>query len=274
MQSCNGLLLLECKNSRYGQESYYVYNPITKQYRNLLIKRPFAGLCLAFDPLKSPHYKATCFTNDDQRVGSEYQFSIDVYESETHTWKHCAKLRINILQFHNGIYWNDGIYFIRPGGKSFCFYLRGIEDNVAQRIDKPPKVCSRGKRRGYAMESNGHLHFISVSLQPHKNSLSVFELNKDDRSWFMKYRVDLRPIAAMFDENYDLVYNVLGIIRGDREEDSTMMFHEPGKIILYRFYDKSFEVLVNFRREDYYEEGRFQYGFNDSFQFIETLVPV
>ncbi|KAG8372327.1 hypothetical protein BUALT_Bualt12G0054600 [Buddleja alternifolia] len=184
--------------------------------------------------MKSPHYKVLGLMPKGQS-----QYSIDVYESETHTWKHYAKRQIiYYCQFQkNDVYWTDGFYFIKPGGKSYYLCLQEIEE-------------------------------------PDDNYLYVFELNRSDRSWFMKYHVDLSPIADIFAAgNYRLVSTVLGIVRGDRDEDSMFLFHEPGKIILYRFHDDTFEVLVDFRRDDYYEEGRFQFGFNDSYQFIETLAP-
>ncbi|KAG8372331.1 hypothetical protein BUALT_Bualt12G0055000 [Buddleja alternifolia] len=273
LQSCNGLLLLETKNTQYGRKIYYICNPTTMQYRNVMIGRTSCErLCLVFDPSKSPHYKVIRFmTKGTARPGREY--TIDVYESETHTWNNWGKRRLTNWRFNNAVYWNGGMYFIRPGGNSYCFYLQEIA-GVDERIDRPPWTCCKGMRQNYAMESNGHLHSISLSVLPDKNYLSVFEMNKEDRSWFMKYRVDINPIAHLFAVKFPVVGSVLGIVRGDREEDSTFLFHEPGKIILYRFYEESFEVLVDFTTEDYYEEGRVQFDFNDVYQFIETLAPV
>ncbi|KAG8372330.1 hypothetical protein BUALT_Bualt12G0054900 [Buddleja alternifolia] len=210
------------------------------QYRNVMIGRTSCErLCLVFDPSKSPHYKVIRFmTKGQARPGREY--IIDVYESETHTWNNWGKRHVTNWRFNNAVYWNGGMYFIRPGGNSYCFYLQEIA-GVDERIDRPPWTCYKGMRHNYAMESNGHLHSISLSVRPDKNYLSIFEMNKEDRSWFMKYRADINPIAHLFAVKFPVFGSVLGIVRGDREEDSTFLFHEPGKIILYRFHEESFE---------------------------------
>ncbi|KAG8372334.1 hypothetical protein BUALT_Bualt12G0055300 [Buddleja alternifolia] len=150
------------------------------QYRNLMIRRPFCGLCLAFDPMKSPHYKVICFVS--KREERLTPFAIDVYESETHKWKHLGQHDIDIMyywQIHDGVYWNGRMYFIRPGGRnSFCFDVEKLPNYVVQWIDKPPRVCSRNATiKNYAMESNGHLHSMTTSLRPDTKCLSIFELN-------------------------------------------------------------------------------------------------
>ncbi|KAG8372335.1 hypothetical protein BUALT_Bualt12G0055400 [Buddleja alternifolia] len=274
LQSCNGLLLLEAKYTPYGRKDYYICNPTTMQYRNLMIGRTFSEhLCLIFDPSKSPHYKVIRFMAKGQaHSGKEY--IIDMYESETQTWKHWGKRRVINWQFHNGVYWNGGMYFIRPCGNSYCFYLQEDQE-IDEWIHTPPRVCTGGKQRNYSMESNGHLHSITISLQEDKNYLYVFELKKKDLSWFLKYRLDINPIADIFAGTYRLAGTILGIVREDKDEDSMfLLFHEPGKIIIYKFHDDSFEVLVDFRTEDYFEEGRVQFDFNNFYQFIVTLAPV
>ncbi|GJV62753.1 hypothetical protein Tco_1473581 [Tanacetum coccineum] len=83
LQSCNGLLL--CGGS--GMPVFdYVYNPSTNQYKKLpypdrsLDNSPYyssAGLRIAFDPTKSPHYKLV-------DVGRTFcDIDIQIYSSET-----------------------------------------------------------------------------------------------------------------------------------------------------------------------------------------------
>ncbi|GJS25577.1 hypothetical protein Tco_0454209 [Tanacetum coccineum] len=83
LQSCNGLLL--CSGS--GRPVFnYIYNPSINQYRKLphldcsLDNSPYyrsAGLRMAFDPTKSPHYKLV-----DARRTSCY-IDIQIYSLET-----------------------------------------------------------------------------------------------------------------------------------------------------------------------------------------------
>ncbi|KAK9286409.1 hypothetical protein L1049_014805 [Liquidambar formosana] len=64
LQSCNGLLL--CSFAYWRGNSvleYLIINPTTKQFFHFptrQYKNPFVAINLAFDPLKSPHYKLVC----------------------------------------------------------------------------------------------------------------------------------------------------------------------------------------------------------------------
>lgn len=68
--------------------------------------------------------------------------------------------------------------------------------------------------------------------------------------------------------------SVLDIIRGECENDSTLVFHVSGKIMGYWFYTKSFDVFVDLRTDEFYQPGSLQFGCSDAYQFIETLAPV
>ncbi|PIN11484.1 hypothetical protein CDL12_15906 [Handroanthus impetiginosus] len=228
LQSCNGLLLLACGNSPYGQKNYFICNPTTRKYRRLVVKGGLSGLCIAFDPSKSPYYKVFCFR------GSLYsQWTIDVYDSESRTWKVGIKLSNGPLKIVNGVYWNDAIYFIKPRMTSYYFSFEDDFDGFNM-IDKIPRVRSQGTKKNHVMESNGHMHYLVLSLHPDKNYVYVFEGNKEDCSWFLKYKANLNPISsALAGSNGTRMISLLGIIRGEMEEDSAMLFHVPGKIMVY-----------------------------------------
>ncbi|GKB70338.1 ribonuclease H-like domain-containing protein [Tanacetum coccineum] len=98
LQSCNGLLL--CGGSGMPV-FYYVYNPSTNQYKKLpypdcsLDNSPYyssAGLRIAFDPTKSPHYKLV----DAGRTFCD--IDIQIYSSETGKWSLCRD-RFNYFSF-------------------------------------------------------------------------------------------------------------------------------------------------------------------------------
>lgn len=38
---------------------------------------------------------------------------------------------------------------------------------------------------------------------------------------------------------------LVGIITGENEEESSLVFHVPGKIMVYRFHDERFEELLD-----------------------------
>ncbi|KAK6135599.1 hypothetical protein DH2020_030647 [Rehmannia glutinosa] len=186
LRSCHGLLLLECRKTNFGYKDYYIFNPTTMKFRNLWLRKAFIGLCLVFDPSRSPHYRVLCLVpceNSSSRLL--------VYDSETHTWKDSVESYTRRQKFCGGIYWNDDVYFY----KSRHIYVYG---NI----------------------------------------------------------------------------RLLGMIRGDREEDSILLFHVTGKIMIYRFVAEVFEVLVDFRSEGYFREGLLQFEFKNAHQFIESLAPV
>ncbi|KAM5552877.1 F-box protein [Rosa sericea] len=103
LQSCNGLFL--CHIPIFGEQRkhhpVYVVNPTTTQFRAVSSPRvredmdrlAFVRYALAFDPSKSPHYKVVCVTNKVatifhlvEREGELHK--IDIYSSETESWKH------------------------------------------------------------------------------------------------------------------------------------------------------------------------------------------
>ncbi|GJY42753.1 hypothetical protein Tco_0430966 [Tanacetum coccineum] len=130
LQSCNGLLL--CGGS--GMPIFdYVCNPSTNHYKKLsypdcsLDNSPYyssAGLRIAFDPTKSPHYKLV----DAGRTFCD--IDIQIYSSETGKWSLCRD-RFNYFSFDHfdsAIYWNDGLHWMETENRQFIHYNLNIED--------------------------------------------------------------------------------------------------------------------------------------------------
>ncbi|GFP82041.1 F-box protein at5g07610 [Phtheirospermum japonicum] len=255
LQSCNGLLLLRC-----GRKSCYVFNPTTMQARDLRPPKAFIGLCLAFDPSKSPHYKVFCF-----RSHIVLSVSVSVYESETHAWTdRPVESCLEVGRFCDGVYWNGSVYFIKSHGTSRRFSL---EDERVYRLPISPRAMSK---KHHIIETNGHMHSVLLS----DNYLYVYELSDVDFGWSTKYFADLKPVWATFGAENRSRISLLGMIREERVENSMLLVHVPGKIMIYRFLTKTFEVLVDLSRESYFEEGRLQFDFWTAHQFIESLAPV
>ncbi|KAK6135182.1 hypothetical protein DH2020_031078 [Rehmannia glutinosa] len=211
----NGLFLLQCRNVEKPLEECHIYNPITKQSRKILLNtneryRCVMGLNLAFDPSKSPHYKIICVRAIKRRSSRalwcrERLCQIEVYESETGTWKICGEpfWAPTDVDFNHGIYWKNGIHW---DGDFF-----DLQDNF---VGKHPEIVVPGDTRtenyyGNYVESYGYLHYIAHF--PEKKS-------------------------------------------GESEEDSMLVLHEPGKVMAYKFQEKSGKEIIDFREEAFYQE--------------------
>ncbi|XP_073271577.1 F-box protein At5g07610-like [Primulina huaijiensis] len=126
LQSCNGLLLMECRNSPFGWKKYYLCNPTSKNIRNLIFenkkKELISGLSLAFDPLKSPNYKVVCVKGKEDSL---FEYIIEVYDSKDHAWSSLDPLFSDLpnTQFRNGIYLNNGIYWIKPRAQDHVSWI-------------------------------------------------------------------------------------------------------------------------------------------------------
>lgn len=234
----------------------------------ILIKRETPLLlALFFDPSNSPYYKVVCFEKSND--SDDYTDHLSIYDSQTNTWKEEDTSEIlSSAKCSTGVYWNDGVYFLRGLGTLFCLF----SDGSLEYIPPPPIARPPGaKVRRYIMESGGHLHFLVLSLMRDDNFLIVYELNEDASDWLIKYTADFNPISAV--RNFQCC--LIGLIRGERERDSMVLFHMPGKIMIYKFLCRTFKVLVTFKTEDYYEEGELQFGLKKpTFPFIGTLAHV
>lgn len=279
LQSSHGLMLLECRNKKYGRKDYCVYNPVTRQSRKLLIDSgdktqpaKISALFLDFDPSKSLHYRVA-FLRIIYNPLPEY--SLDVYNSESHTWKRILvpfTSHINVT-YWKGIYCNNRVYWIRPGFISYYMDLQKGFFGTAPVIRIPSRKFLE-VNKNYLMESNGHLHCISIYMRPQKKSLLVFELLEDNSGWIERYRVNLNPVSDALPEMNSRV-SVLRIVRGDREEDSSVLLHVPGKVILYWFFYASFEVVLDSNTDKIFRDCQFRFRRNDdAYHFIESLASV
>ncbi|KAG8372766.1 hypothetical protein BUALT_Bualt12G0101000 [Buddleja alternifolia] len=312
LQSAHGLLLLEARNTQCGRKDYFVHNPTTRQSRNLFIdnillcdkskKRALiSGLSLAFDPTRSPYYKVICMrTIDNSRGGNRYR--ADVYDSETHTWNsgglggEAAFTAPSHAKFQNGIFWNNGIYWIRTSvPRSFYFDLdKGSLGTLAGLLKTPwqrrpgkrtrPEVPIKDKeKKNYLMESNGKLHCLTIfsSHELEENSLLIHEMSSDGNNnnnnfgWVEKYREIVNPLVA---DELDGQVGVLGMVRGgeheeEDEESSFVLFHVSGKIFTYWFSSGSFKILDLTKHGIYKTHGDNALDIRTSFQFIESLAP-
>ncbi|PIN11489.1 hypothetical protein CDL12_15911 [Handroanthus impetiginosus] len=199
-----------CRSSPHGQKDYFICNPTTRKYRKLVLadetEDRVRGIFIVFDPAKSPYYKVFSFRCNEDWY---YKCTVEVYDSETRTWSEKVKISDIPRQIINGVYWNDAIYFIRPRVLSCCFPFEDDSYEIHW-FNGIPRVRSPGAKKNHVMESNGHLHYVVLSLHPGKNQVYVFERDADFGSWFLMYEVSLNPISVTFAGNN--IISLLGFL--------------------------------------------------------------
>lgn len=271
IRSCsNGLVLLQCRKFESPFEVCHVYNPTTKQCTKILfdVNDTFGcvmGLNLVFDPLESPHYKIVCIKAAPRRsagFGRSWwrRCRIEVYESNTETWKLCGEpfTAPRDVVFDHGIEWKGKVHW--------CGVFFDLQDCVVGRHPEVVVLGDAGTEGSYHnyVESNGYLH--NIVHFPKKNSFMIFELQSDYSGWSLKYHINLDGTSGSL--------SVLSMVRGESEEDSTVVLHEPGKIMFYALQENCVKELIDFGGKKFYQEKHTQYASNRAFQVIETLAPV
>ncbi|KAF8369587.1 hypothetical protein HHK36_032391 [Tetracentron sinense] len=230
--SCNGLFCISCLKDSERRHTHYIYNPATKQHTTL--PRPVGtnvvALNLAFDPSKSPHYKAVCV----RRSGESFEiYQIEIYSSETGSWRPSGNPFYDSYEvvFHNAVYWNGAIHWIGMLETSLYF---DIEQENLGTMPMPPKY--EGQDEGgivYFGESRGHMHLIEIYGPPATTQFDVLEMESDYSKWVVKYHVDLDALPTAYPEMvlnyhnplnlYRYTFHVLCVIRGEKEEESSSL---------------------------------------------------
>lgn len=266
----NGLILLQCCQAENPEESCHVYNPTTKQSRQIslntnVIYKCVLGLSLAFDPLESPHFKIICVRATKIRSSNLWRSwwrrcLIEMYESDTDSWKVYGQpfLAPRSLDFNRGIYCKGSIHW-----RGVFFDLRHCAVKNHPEVVVPEDTGMENFHECY-IESNGYLHNVRHFLE--RRIVMVFELPSDNSEWGLKYRINLDGSLGLL--------SVLSITRVDDEEDDSMLLftEEAGKIMGYSLQKNCVKELMDFRMEEFYQEGCVH--FDDTIQFIETLAPV
>ncbi|KAK1399689.1 putative F-box domain-containing protein [Heracleum sosnowskyi] len=290
LQSCNGLLLCASYRARESKRRYYVYNPTTKQFAILpQIRREYAkdvcGMSLAFDPIKSLHYKVVCVRRSEM---IRQLFQIEIYSSETLLWRISGQPFAASMgtQFQFCTYWNGSIHWWGDSANRwnwythmsfyrkvlYRLYFKVDEERLEQlpmpmrhivldelNVQENEKPCFAAS---YIGESEGHWHIVEEVPKFRPNSyftflLKVYELARDYSGWFVKYEVDLNAIASVVPEIIKHRYNrcsgytlnILSLVRSVKEEEdcSFLVVEIPGgKVVRYNFVDQSVEKLWEF----------------------------
>ncbi|RZC57280.1 hypothetical protein C5167_004582 [Papaver somniferum] len=127
-QSCNGLICCR-SNPRPIDDlysTYYVCNPSTRQYCPIVCEskkhengfEQLFSVSLAYDPLKSPHYKVVCLWLVSRPMIFAANCQIEIYSSETASWKLSGEVfsRMYRSYMRNDVFWNvyDEMLYMEP----------------------------------------------------------------------------------------------------------------------------------------------------------------
>ncbi|KAK4489396.1 hypothetical protein RD792_005205 [Penstemon davidsonii] len=279
VQSCNGLLL--CRNIKGpGEWKYYVCNPTTKHSFRIpqLDENIKRGMCLAFDPAKSPHYHVVCVHECPKN--SDLSFRIQIYSSKTGSWKICGNPFSSPQIYGRAVYWNGSVHWISILSAVFMYF--NIDRQVLDKMPLPRiSLRPRTKRFIYYFgESCDHLHFI-IACQ-YEIRFDVYEMKRDYSEWFVKYKVDLSRVVAAYPEmirDYNnrkyYHFHVLSLVRGEEEEEEPfLVLHIPRKVVRYNLVSMTFRVLHDFVSDE--SNYIMCYGgvlnsLSIGFQYIESL---
>ncbi|GER29578.1 F-box family protein [Striga asiatica] len=283
LHSCNGLLLCSSFRARDSNLKYYVHNPTTNKFI-LLPKLDSVGICgmsLAFDLINSPHYKVICV----RRESGCKQCQLEVYSSETGSWRNHGQTPQVGVDFENGVYWNGAIHWTSNGTGNDSLYFN-VDNQLFGTMPIPPagwdcaddddddfgESCEDDY---YLGESCGHLHYIKGIgriLQ-----FKVYEMRRDYSEWFVKYEVNLLPLLKAYPSVCPIsssryAFSILCLVRGEKEEGSFLVVQIPGKAVRYNLVCGTFDMLYEFAGVN--SAGRLRYSGADAFQYVETLCCV
>lgn len=250
-----------------------MYNPTTKQFATLpQIRREYAkdvcGMSLAFDPIKSPHYKVVCVRHSEM---TRELFQIEIYSSETPLWRVSGQpfgLQTS-TQFQYCTYWNGSVHWRGSAVwwdrftqiyEQYSLYFKVDEERLEQ-LSMPmrhilPVTLNKQDNKNpyfaasYVGESEGHWHIVEEVPKLGRNpyftsSFNVYEVARDYSGWFVKYQVDLNAISSVFPEIIKYRYNrcigytvnILSLVRSGKkeEEDGSFLVVEipGGKVVRY-----------------------------------------
>lgn len=276
---CNGLLCYSKPHVGAPQfASYYVCNHASGQSKRIrVLGRPciqrLKAVNLAFDPLKSPHYKII-FVSEVSGSESSHLIKIDIYSSETESWRP-AKKGIYIVPydigFYNAVYWNDAIYWYHQTKKTLTYFE--FEEDSLEKLPMPQ--VSELMNYYYFGESGGHLHLVGSWIR-RTSFFTVFEMQKDRSGWFLKYDGEFHALPIAFpkmvlDKRYRLcVFSLVNLIRGEQEGELILVLAIPGGLVQYNVQGKTSKLLYSLPLK---EDALKHLTFNAQ-QYMETLVPV
>ncbi|CAL5376444.1 unnamed protein product [Camellia sinensis] len=275
-RSCNGLIL--CSNG-FRKPPYIVCNLTTRKFSLLpdigptssASYRKNAGAFLAFDPSKSPHYKVILFSSS--YVNNGRWVEIEIYSSQTSSWKHISVPDPRGVPFMFSVFWNGAIHCITYANVHVRFEVEE-EKFIQTPMPRNPKIISPDKIRYFG--GCGDDLLLIQTPQPCAMGFSVLQMHRDYCGWIVKYRVNLRSILSVFPktERKTIVtcseFNVLCVVKGANEKDFTLVLAIRGKVISYNVKSNILKELYDLSTADLDD---WRPSWCNTYQFIESLSP-
>jgi len=282
--SCNGLIL--CMSIFYGcgfddagsELKGIICNPTTKQFKTLSFPVPKFGNSktyssfygLAFDPLKSHHYKIICL-HVDYRVSKNPQ--IYLYSSRTNSWSFLQNSleAPTLYGFVNGVFCNDAIHWCSYEQTTLYF---DVNTESLKIMPMPPifSTVNRFREMMYFGESRGRLHLAGIGRR-FISRFDVWEMASDYSGWSLLYNVNLHSMKRAFPEQTFDTFSILNVLLAEKEEESKVVISVDSIAVSLNVYDGTWKMLsvlepgLEFPAELGYEG-------HDAFQYFQSLVCV
>lgn len=248
--ACNGLLICRSFSMHELNRKYFICNPTTKQHSLLHIQEEnLEGLNIAFDPYISSHYQVISIY---RTKGPINQFQIKIYNPTTGSWR-CAGEPFSVSeapQFQKGVYSRGALHWMDSYQKQGIRF--DVEREVLNELPVPPVKKWKGGwgKFTYFGESGGDLYLTRHHRQT--KTLRVLVMKEDYSTWFVKYNVELTPIARAYpemvkeypDQNSGFCFSVLHIVGEKGGEDPFMILNIQGKFVSYNLKGYTFRDLT------------------------------
>ncbi|OMO62613.1 hypothetical protein COLO4_32999 [Corchorus olitorius] len=179
LESCGGLLLCVSHKFHVSGRTYFICNPTTREYKILPPPPPEdtdrirLSPSLAFDPLKSPHYKIIYVSSSGDLI--------HIYSSETNSWSSLKielskKFRVTMYDLDQGVFLNGAIHWYSRDEESQYFDV----DKECLKTMPMPQV---NEFVDYFGECGGHLNLVFAHEEA-RFSFSIFEMEMDYSNCF------------------------------------------------------------------------------------------
>ncbi|KAJ6433981.1 hypothetical protein OIU84_017653 [Salix udensis] len=282
--SCNGLIL--CMSIFYGggfddagsELKGIICNPTTKQFKTLSFPVPkfrdsktyssFYGL--AFDPLKSQHYKIICL-HVDYRGSKNPQ--IYLYSSLTNSWSFWQNSleAPTLYGFVNGVFCNDAIHWCSYEQTTLYF---DVNTESLKIMPMPPifSTVNRSREFMYFGESRGRLHMAGIRSH-FISGFDVWEMASDYSGWSLLFHVNLRSVKRAFPKKKFDSFTILNVLRAEKEEESKVVISVDSTAMSLNILGGTLKTLsvlepgLGFPADLGYEG-------HDAFQYFQSLVCV
>ncbi|KAI3929885.1 hypothetical protein MKW98_004039, partial [Papaver atlanticum] len=273
-------------------DPYYICNPYTRQYRPISCggEHGFISLCsvnLAFDVLKSPHYKLVCVWLLKKVTETEVEFhhQIEIYSSETASWKLLENIFPAQDIFHKtGVFWNGSLHWFDPSRRGNSVYFIVDLELLMGMPKLPPSYDNDEMLLKYFGECRGHLHLIQVHAS--RTSFEILEMMTDYQGWNTRYVVNVSELMNAYPEITQgvsiqfqhLAFSVLLVqdekakpitnLKRAKEIDSLILVLQILDEAVYYDLEEMSVKKIDRLAPTIYSSRR------DAFQYIETLASV